>query len=540
MSITLRKALSVLGKSSPFSVSTVSDKSSDELTIYKDQLYVQQDIEKEFAERAEGLGAGGIIFLCGSSGDGKSEILTRFYHKHKHDCDFHLDATHSFAPHETAIQALDKLFDGFNLSERPLILGINVGMLANYSKEGADRHGKIRESIEAFLSRNVDKVGNYHFLDFENFSKFNFMSDTDSYSQFAEELIDRLSRREESNPFYLRALEAESTGLEKKLTANFKLLSMTSVRKVIITQLFKARLLKDQFITTRALLDLLHHLLTGNRYISDNLYLGAANELVNRVSEFDPALLRTKALDDFILRYELGLPDEELDVFIEQISILNLQFSRTDVQQGDAASLIRLFSMLRDQDISNNYHFRFREEFAEHSLLSYSKVWNLHLRFDGGSENKKELRRFYNNDFITALLRYANRNAPELQGKRDEIYLGTFGTVNLAAVIDIKVDVDGLAHIKREKGMYFNSPLKILDKSLKLLPFTFSLFQLVEKINCGYRPNKYDKNTVVVLDDIVENIKSMARKHGALKLYESGAAYTAKMDEDMVIVNKVA
>lgn len=540
MSMTLRKALSVLGKSSPFSVSTVGDKANDELAAYKDRLYVQQDIEKEFAYRAKKLGPNSIIFLCGSSGDGKSEILTRFYHRLSDTCDFHLDATHSFAPHETAIEALDQLFDKFNISNKPLILGINVGMLANYSKEGAKRHDEVKVSVDHFLSGNLNRVGDFHFLDFENFSKFNFDAEEESYSSFAEQLIVNLAAREQSNPFYLRALEAETTGEDLRLAANFNMLSMPGVRKVIITQLFKARLLKDQFITTRAMLDLLHHLLTADGYLSDNLYVGAVNELVSRTSEFDPALLRTRALDDFVLRYELGLPDKELDIFLEHLSELNLNFSRKDVRRGDAASLIRLFSILRDQGLSNDYHLRYKQEFSEDSLFSYARVWRLHMDYDGGNDDKKELRRFYNNDFIAAILSYANRNSPELQGSREEIYLGEYGPVKLAAIVDIKVDFDGLCNLKRDRGVYFNAPLKVFEKAIKLLPLTFSLFQLVEKINYGYRPNKYDKNTVVILDDIVENIKSIARQNGVLKLYEGVAAYKANLEDGTIIVNKVA
>lgn len=540
MSMTLRKALSVLGKSSPFSVSTVSDKASDELDIYKDRLYVQQAIEKEFADRAEQLGPHGVIFLCGSSGDGKSEILTRFYARLSKTCDFHLDATHSFAPHETAIQALDQLFDKFKNSNRPLILGINVGMLANYSKEGAERHKDFRDSIDLFLSGNHNIVGEFHFLDFENFSKFNFAIGEESYSEFAEQLISNLACRENSNPFYLRALEAESAGVEPKLVANFNMLSMPGVRRVIITQLFKARLLKDQFITTRAILDLLHHLLTADGYLFDNLYIGAANELVQRTSEFDPALLRTRALDDFILRYELGLPDIELDVFITQISSLNIYFSRKEVKRGDAASLIRLFSLVREQNVSNNYHQQFRSEFAEFTLLAYARIWSLHMDYQGNGNDKKEIRKYYNNDFITGVLRYANRNAPQLQNSRGEIYLGEFGTVKLSAVVDVKFDFDRLAGLKKSRGIYFSALLKVFDQPLKSLPLTLNLFQLVEKLNYGYRPNKYDKNTVVILDDIIENIKNVARQCGTLKLYEGDITYTAKMDDDMITVDRGA
>ena len=93
-----------------------------------------------------------IVFLCGSSGDGKSEILTRCFSEFEQKYDFHLDATHSFAPNQSAIQALDEKFDDHNSGSKPLVLGINIGMLANYSNEGAERHQEIKSSIDHFLN----------------------------------------------------------------------------------------------------------------------------------------------------------------------------------------------------------------------------------------------------------------------------------------------------------------------------------------------------------------------------------------------------
>lgn len=75
--ITLRKALGVLAKSSSFSVTTVTHRQKDEFDQLKEQLFVKQEIETELQRYLDVAKPGEIIFLCGSSGDGKSEILTR-------------------------------------------------------------------------------------------------------------------------------------------------------------------------------------------------------------------------------------------------------------------------------------------------------------------------------------------------------------------------------------------------------------------------------------------------------------------------------
>lgn len=105
-----------MSKSSPYAVSTdrrvTSSTALDEVKKY---LYIKTDIETNFKRALTSLSATDkkIIFLCGSSGDGKSEILTKYNKEFATRANFHLDATHSFRPSDSAIQTLDELFTNF-------------------------------------------------------------------------------------------------------------------------------------------------------------------------------------------------------------------------------------------------------------------------------------------------------------------------------------------------------------------------------------------------------------------------------------------
>ena len=105
----LAQALSILSKSSPYAVSTEREQNQDLLAEYKSYIYIKTDIEADFKQALLSAKKDEIIFLCGSSGDGKSEILTQYSQKHKATHDFHLDATHSFNPSQTAIHAFGKI-----------------------------------------------------------------------------------------------------------------------------------------------------------------------------------------------------------------------------------------------------------------------------------------------------------------------------------------------------------------------------------------------------------------------------------------------
>ncbi|MGL4206363.1 MAG: DNA phosphorothioation-dependent restriction protein DptF [Aeromonadaceae bacterium] len=531
--ISLRKALGVLAKSSPFSVKTTSERPRDVYDKLKDYLYVKPEIEFEFERLLSTLRSGDCVFLCGSSGDGKSEILSHSYERYKKHYRFHLDATHSFSPHQSAIEALDELFDKRTQDRRPLVVGINIGMLANYAKEGADRHAELRSVIESFLSGGLRAEGAYYFLDFEAYPKFRFNDEEGGYSAFVRQLLCQLTEPSESNLFHFIAQSDEQCQLDAKLIANYRLLGREEVQEAIITTLFKTRLFKDQFITTRALLDLLHQLLTGDGYLFDNLFIGGSNELAQKIAEFDPAQLHTNAIDQFVLRYELGLPDPMLDAFLLSLAEIGVYFS--EPREGKAPSLIRLFYLLKHCSFGNDYHHQFKGDFDEQLLESYACAWMLHGQYGGSSDAQNGLRQFYTKVLIPAIFTYANRHAPEL-GKR-EIFLGEFGGIKVAAPLDLKADYKRIQYEHVEKHDYFCAYLKVGESELSPMVIGLNLFELIGKLNCGYRPNRYDKNAIILLDEMVEQIRTLAKTSPRLSYYEGAYTYRLELDDEGITVD---
>lgn len=539
--ITLRKALGVLAKSSSFSVTTMTHRQKDEFDQLKEQLFVKQEIETELQRYLDVAKPGEIIFLCGSSGDGKSEILTRCKSnpRYQQRFSFHLDATHSFAPRQSAIDALNDLFSNHHQHSYPLLIGINTGMLANFAREGAECHLAIRTAIDSFLSADQEesrpyRSGNCSFFDFEHYPKFQF-NEKKQYSSFIKALLDNLTRDDDSNLFQFIFRHDETVNPELKEVANYKLLCLPGVQNVLITQLFKARLIKDQFVTTRTLLDFLHHLLMGPGYLFDNLFTGAENDLIKKVSDFDPARLHTYEIDQFILRYELGLVDPELDDFLAALAPLHIRFDRQCVNPGDAASLIRLFWLLQDESLGNNYHQKFSVFFNESLFEHYSEIWHLHKNYTADSEQKKALNRFYTSELIAGIQRYANRKAPELSMQKEEFFLGEYGGVKITAPVELKPDWEAIRNKNTAHPTGFDVHLKVGQNSLLPVRIGLNLFELLNKLNNGYRPNKYDKNAIVLLDEIVELITEQAKSSSEIKFYAGGQrVYRAKADDDMI------
>ncbi|HGM7840040.1 TPA: DNA phosphorothioation-dependent restriction protein DptF [Serratia marcescens] len=542
--ITLRKALSVLAKSSSFSVTTVTQRKKDEFDQLKEQLFVKQEIEAELQRYLDTAKSDEIIFLCGSSGDGKSEILTRLKldPRYEQRFRFHLDATHSFAPQQSAIEALNELFSIHHQQSSPLLVGINTGMLANFAREGAECHQTLRSAIDAFLSEQQETCrpynhGNCTFFDFEHYPKFQF-SENRQYSSFIKELLRNLTSDDDSNLFHFVFKNQESVNPNLKEVVNFKLLCIPGVQDVLITQLFKARLMKDQFVTTRALLDFVHHLLMGPGYLFDNLFTGTENDLIKKVADFDPARLHTYEIDQFILRYELGLVDPELDDFLTTLDKLHIKFDRQYVKSGDATSLVRLFWLLQYESLGNDYHRKFSEFFNESVFERYSEIWHLHKNYTASSEQKKLLNRFYSSELVAGIQRYANRKAPELSMQKEEFFLGEFGGVKMTAPLALKPDWDAIRNKNTAHPTGFDIHLKLGQNSLGPIRIGLNLFELLNKLNNGYRPNKYDKNAIVLLDEIVELIAKQAKPSSEIKFYDGGQrVYRAKEDEGMITIS---
>jgi DNA phosphorothioation-dependent restriction protein DptF len=505
-SLNLRKVLSVLSKSSPYAVSTDrAETVSASLDDVKKYLYIQTDIEQDFLKELSSLSSNKqkIIFLCGSSGDGKSEILTKYCHKFSNRADFHLDATHSFKPNDSAIETLDKVFQDFSEGNKPLVVGINIGMLGNYAEEG--NHDKIKQSIKGFLDGDISQ-DDYVYLNFEKYPKFELQQSGHS-SKFAKQLLQRICAVENNIIRQYFDKELASSKIDRRLCANYELLCVNEVQDVIVDLLFKARLIKDQFLTARSLLDFIFHLLAGPGYLADNLFVDCDNELVSKIAEFDPANTRSRVVDKFILSHSLKLPDERFDQFLTDLTAKG-------VRKGQKSeSYLRLFYILRNAEFSNNYHSEFKADFHEQLIDKYSSIWHLHTAYEGLPEQRSAIKAFYKDIAITAIHKYNNRNAPNLN--KGEFFICERNGYQLAAHIDLKADLNFIIGYMEEQVSQFRMYFKIADETI-FIDANINLLHLMQRIVDGYRPNKHDKNTVVILDEIVDSIAEVANSANTL------------------------
>ncbi|MBA6365179.1 DNA phosphorothioation-dependent restriction protein DptF, partial [Colwellia sp. BRX8-8] len=346
----------------------------------------------------------------------------------------------------------------------------------------------------------------YVYLNFEKYPKFELQQSGHS-SKFAKQLLQRICAVENNIIRQYFDKELASSKIDRRLCANYELLCVNEVQDVIVDLLFKARLIKDQFLTARSLLDFIFHLLAGPGYLADNLFVDCDNELVSKIAEFDPANTRSRVVDKFILSHSLKLPDERFDQFLTDLTAKG-------VRKGQKSeSYLRLFYILRNAEFSNNYHSEFKADFHEQLIDKYSSIWHLHTAYEGFPEQRSAIKAFYKDIAITAIHKYNNRNAPNLN--KGEFFICERNGYQLAAHIDLKADLNFIIGYMEEQVSQFRMYFKIADETI-FIDANINLLHLMQRIVDGYRPNKHDKNTVVILDEIVDSIAEVANSANTL------------------------
>ncbi|RYL29660.1 DNA phosphorothioation-dependent restriction protein DptF [Acinetobacter piscicola] len=526
------EALSVLSKSSSFAVSTESDR-DEGLSRIKSNLYVAMPIEEDLMSLLVKINEKSkkVIFLCGSSGDGKSELMLRAKQKFtQHYIHFHLDATHSFEPHDNAIVTLDRIFDEFEQGGHSLVIGINIGMLGNYSEEAKNKN--IRDKIKKYLELK-EKSDDFNFVNFEDYPKFE-ITEASYKSDFITRLLKRITSP--SSELYQLYIKEECDGLNSAdylKFINYKLLCNEKVQEVIIELLLKVRLFRKQFITARTFLDLIYELISQKDYLFNNLFSCTDNEILEKVIEFDPSRLRTKTIDRFVISYELDSLSQEFDIFKQKLKS-ELMIGCLD----NSNSYIRLFYIIKFQDLGNNYHKKFTDDFTESLLSNYLEVYRHHIYYDA-VKSRSVLRNFYSKELFNAIRSYINKKAPYLED--DQFLIAEYDEYKVISHLKLSPDFSALEKKppKNSKG-HFDVYIRIKDffenGSDPTLEFSvdINLYELLSRLRAGYRPSKNDRSVVVMLNEIVNRLLTFANKSNQIN-FKSSSEEVKFMREDNCI-----
>lgn len=370
-----------------------SVQSGKEFTEWDEYMHVDRPIETKLIEKMDQIDevGGGIIFLVGSAGDGKSHLISRI--KQMSDWDdnsFYNDATASCSPKKTAIDTLKEAlveYKDSNLysTSKKLVLAINLGKLNALieDNEFKDEYKELVHSTRPIFDDNDTaqpfETRRVKVLLFTNEQIFEFDSDSTKAlpvdSSFLYALIGKIVEKSDLNPFYKAYKKdlAEEVGLKDPLILNFQLLSLPEVRHSIVMTVIEAIVCYKLIITPREFLDFLYSILVCPNYDSykektnfyDALlptlfYTGKENVIQKAISKMDP------------LKHSSTDHDSQLSVLFTSYSIPKNYFTSHLLKNLPQEMLKRIndFYANNGRDIERTTKFIFR---LKHLLCYHSE-----------------------------------------------------------------------------------------------------------------------------------------------------------------------
>lgn len=530
----LSNALKVLSKSSKYSVSTLRTENTwDEFQALKDYLYIVPDIQLDLKNAIESLlgqsNSNSIICLCGSSGDGKSEILTKLYADYCDSVDFHLDATHSYSQHKSAIECLDERFYDYKKSNRPLVIGINIGMLQKFIKQGSERHDDIKAAFEAYFKKRYFKGYRYQnvtFFDFECYPRLDF-SEQKITSKFISSFLKRLTEASSANPFYECYLLDSKLGIQ--VAKNFEVISLLSFQDRLIELFGLARLIDEQFLIPRIFVDFVFQILTREHEdgIIGNVFSELDNEFSRCFKKIDPINFRNQNLDNFYLEYATHTLSKSM---IDDINRLNELTGKTLTPEG----IIRCSYLLRGHELSSQLSNFFDGENIHKSLNYYLKLISIYGKGELSSEDEDDCLNIIEDLLVNSALVYSNRMLPsKIDGFIVSRQLEEYSVCNK---ISVQADMDWIEACELISTDAIPIPLIINNEPTYIFNIDLNTIIQAVEISSGYRPNRQNIETIAKFDELIRNFVECTINTESMKLVNKNRTISINKHRNRYII----
>ena len=275
------KFISELSKLRKLSMESVENTAS--FDAFKKYLHVLRPVEIELRDllnKVNAVNKKTLILLCGSAGDGKSHLISYLRNadsEHLLDTfELYNDATESSAPQLTSIDTLAEKLAPFNDENYAtddgfkMILAINLGTLNNFieSEKGKafsilKKYVEANEIFSTYVRPNTYQENSvFQHVSFSDYQVFT-LNPTGIGTAYLEELLEKVFRQSEENPFYKAYADNGSCTLCQKCPVrhNFEFLSDPVHQKAVINKIVEVVIKDKAIVSTREILNLLYDIL---------------------------------------------------------------------------------------------------------------------------------------------------------------------------------------------------------------------------------------------------------------------------------------
>jgi len=525
------------------------------LSQLKRYLHVERKIEKDLSALILETGSkerSSLILVLGNVGDGKSHLLARMWEKHEvilNTFKVYNDATESRSKHKTYLENLAEVLspyrDGELSSEKQAvktIIAINLGTLANFLEHVGEEFNGLRRYVEDWRlidPENIDSPPpiNDHFFsvnltDYQIFD----LQPEGAKSNVLLEVVRRIVAKNGENPFYEAFLQdyyEDDSDSYCPIRYNFEMLGSPNVQTALSELIVKTVLVDKLIISVRLLMNLIYDLIVPAEFaqmtdeeicerVGESKYQkdfynhtlpvllfesGSTSNILKSISGQDPVDGGSEELDEKIIK--IGTSDNRRDYFV------------IDKLLRDKDPLFRIIPLLEtSQTISLYLRLRF---IKTDRVKVVASPFDLYIKY----------LYLYNSGDIKAML-------PLYKEVQNAIYLWNGLTFGSSARINLNIGrKHSLFQISQKLELQF-VPARILSMpdaskfssslslAFKVLPhedvFPLSidlpLYELIAKINNGYRPNRIDKSLQVKFTQFVNDVSKFEAQNKELMIQE--------------------
>jgi DNA phosphorothioation-dependent restriction protein DptF len=533
--------LQKLKESSLGAVADGHEAMQDELKRY---LHIQRPVEedlKQLIQETHHVSEPVLLLVCGNVGDGKSHVLSSLAQDPElkplvEKFKLRNDATESFSPDQTCIQALDATLDCFSderigTAQDKWILAINLGTLNNFLEERGDKYGLLKDYVDKHGILEIEDQGQEAYdpqspFQYINFTSYHFYALTrqGATGSLVEELLQKIVNPHPGNPIYRAyeaVLECEWSSL-CPVKANYEFLFKQEYRTIIAQLLVEIMIKEKQIISFRHLLNFFYDMLVPYHIAHADL-----RSYVAKVDKLSGKERLELFLPNFIFEHSALSPIfgalHRIDPCKRRLEALDEQIIQLNATANAAAYF---FSVIQHR---NDYLEQAMQGLDREGRLTIIKVFIRLSYFQ--DVNRQQFNDDYFGDYMQALFAFNKQDHLQMRTTYEmvkEAILKWNGNAKEKGMMALKVESkDQKYRVFKEAGFKAflpkASPLKqeVLHRfypQLKLIfdggghgerltiDIDYPLYVLLKKVNVGYRPNKLNRNNYLNFDRFVERL----------------------------------
>ena len=295
-----------------------SVQSGHSLDVFDQYMHIERPIDKAVRNSMDKIReqGGGILFLVGSAGDGKSHMISTLK-KDYPDFEFRNDASESPWPNVKSIEALKIFLQDFKdttikTTTSKMLVAINMGKLSAFIDDTSVKEyfSEIVDCAKTLFDEDNlrhDNKDRIKIVSFANHQIFELFPDqvNQEYpidSLFIKTVLQKITSTDKNNIFYDAFLKSEPVGSDfEPCYVNYQLLCIPEIQNSIVMTIIEAIIRFKLMLTPRDLLDFIYRIVVPDCCANFNpsknffhsllpatLYGGGDNKILKCISLLDP------------------------------------------------------------------------------------------------------------------------------------------------------------------------------------------------------------------------------------------------------------